>query len=124
MVIAERAGLTTMQLACQWNLAHQPVSCVAPTLIQEVGPAARSIEDKRAELAALPAELRLSHEDVALIRRLGDNTGSMLLKGGHPLFDGEEQADRWTLDSRLAEVAGRWRIAPERDLVQTAGVGS
>ena len=28
-----------IQLACQWNLAHGPVACVAPTLIQEVGPA-------------------------------------------------------------------------------------
>jgi aryl-alcohol dehydrogenase-like predicted oxidoreductase len=119
--IAERAGLTMIQLACQWNLAHPPVACVAPSLIQEVGPAARPIGDKRAELAALPPDMRLTDEDVVLIRRLGDNTGSMLLKGGHPDFDGEEQADRWTLDARLAEVAERWRIAPERDLVQTAG---
>ncbi len=52
--IAERHGLTTMQLACQWNLAHPAVRCVAPTLIQEAGAAARPIEDKRAELAALP----------------------------------------------------------------------
>ena len=35
--IAERAGLTMIQLACQWNLAHEPVACVVPTLIQEVG---------------------------------------------------------------------------------------
>src|SRR6185436_15161009 len=33
--IAERHGLTTLQLACQWNLAHEPVRCVVPTLIQE-----------------------------------------------------------------------------------------
>ena len=35
--IAERHGLTTLQLACAWNLAHAPVRCVAPTLIQEPG---------------------------------------------------------------------------------------
>ena len=35
--IAERHGLTTMQLACLWNLAHPAVRCVAPTLIQEAG---------------------------------------------------------------------------------------
>ena len=58
--IAERAGLTMIQLACQWNLAHRPVETVAPTLIQEVGPEAKSIEDKRAELAALPEEQRLT----------------------------------------------------------------
>ena len=52
--IAERHGLTMLQLACAWNLAHEPVACVAPTLIQEPGPDARPIEDKRAELAAVP----------------------------------------------------------------------
>ncbi len=35
--IAEHAGLTMIQLACQWNLAHEAVACVAPTLIQEIG---------------------------------------------------------------------------------------
>ncbi len=35
--IAERTGLTPMQLACQWNLAHEAVECVVPTLIQEAG---------------------------------------------------------------------------------------
>src|SRR5947209_10883672 len=39
--IAERAGLTTIQLACQWNQAHEPVACVVPTLIQDAGPGAR-----------------------------------------------------------------------------------
>jgi aryl-alcohol dehydrogenase-like predicted oxidoreductase len=32
--IAERAGLTPLQLACRWNLAHPAVRCVVPTLIQ------------------------------------------------------------------------------------------
>jgi aryl-alcohol dehydrogenase-like predicted oxidoreductase len=122
--IAQRADLTMIQLACQWNLAHPPVGCTAPTLIQEVGAAARTIEDKRAELAALPTELRLTDQDVAAIRGLGDNTGSMLLKGANPEFDGDEQPDRWILDAHLAEVAARWRIAPERDLVQTAAAAS
>jgi aryl-alcohol dehydrogenase-like predicted oxidoreductase len=116
--IAERAGLSMMQLACQWNLAHESVACAAPTLIQEVGPHARTIEDKRAELAALPAELRLSMDDVDAIRSLGDNTGCMALKGASPQFEGDERPDRWALDSRLLEVARRWRIEPERDLVQ------
>ena len=51
--IAQRAGLSMIQLACQWNLAHDAVACVAPTLIQEVGPHSRSVEEKRAELAGL-----------------------------------------------------------------------
>ena len=115
--IADRAGLTMIQLACQWNLAHGPVACVAPTLIQEVGPAAARIEDKRAELAALPGQPRLSAADVATIRRLGDNTGCMALKGASPQHAGAEQPDRWTLDDRLVTVAQRWDIDPARDLV-------
>src|SRR3954453_19073169 len=35
--IAERHGLTLLQLACHWNLAHPPVQVVAPTLIEEPG---------------------------------------------------------------------------------------
>ena len=66
--IGVAAGLTPMQLACQWNLAHAPVACAAPTLIQEAGPEARPIEDKRAELAALPPQ-RLGVEEVAEVRR-------------------------------------------------------
>jgi len=118
--IAERAGLTMIQLACQWNLAHGPVACVAPTLIQEVGGGARTIEAKRAELAALPSELRLTEADVQEIRRLGDNTGCMALKGASPQHSGDEQPDRWGLDERLEVVAQRWQIDPQRDLV-TAG---
>jgi aryl-alcohol dehydrogenase-like predicted oxidoreductase len=122
--IAARADLSLIQLACQWNLAHAAVACTVPTLVQEVGPHARTIEHKRAELAALPTEQRLTQSDLAVIRRLGDNTGSMLLKGASPEFSGEEQPDRWTLDARLLDVAARWRIAPERDLVKTAAMAS
>ena len=118
--VAERAGLTMIQLACQWNLAHGPVACVVPTLIQEVGVHARPVESKRAELAALPAELRLTTEDVDSIRAIGDNTGCMALKGASPEHSGEERPDRWDLDDHLAEVAERWGIAPERQLVKVA----
>ena len=52
--IAERHGLTLLQLAAQWCLAHEPVACVVPTLIQEIGDGARPIEDKRAELLGDP----------------------------------------------------------------------
>jgi aryl-alcohol dehydrogenase-like predicted oxidoreductase len=114
--IAERAGLTPMQLACQWNLAHPAVSCVVPTLIQEMGEAARPIEDKRSELASLPAELLLSDVDLDEIRAIGDNTGCMALKGATPDHSGEERPDRWPVSAELAEVAGRWEIDPERDL--------
>jgi aryl-alcohol dehydrogenase-like predicted oxidoreductase len=114
--IAERAGLTPIQLACQWNLAHDAVECVVPTLIQEIGTAARPIEEKRAELAALPDEPRLSPGEVAEIRAAGDNAGCMALKGATPDHGGEERPDRWGLTDELAETAGRWGIDPLRDL--------
>jgi aryl-alcohol dehydrogenase-like predicted oxidoreductase len=114
--IAEGAGLTPMQLACQWNLAHDAVGCVVPTLIQEAPEGARPIEEKRAELAALPAEQRLSPEQVEEIRSIGDNTGCMALKGATPDHTGEERPDRWALSPELAEVASKWGIDPERDL--------
>lgn len=114
---AERAELTTIQLACQWNLAHPAVAAVAPTLIQELGPEARPIEEKRAELAALPAEQGLSREDVEAIRAIGDNTNCMALKGASPEHEGPEQPDRWALTPELTAVGGRWGIDPGRDLV-------
>jgi aryl-alcohol dehydrogenase-like predicted oxidoreductase len=118
--IRERTGLSPMHLACQWNLAHPAVECVVPTLIQEAGPDARPIEDKRAELAALSAEQKLAAEDVAAIRAIGDNTGCMALKGASPEHEGEERPDRWPLSEELAEVGGRWGIDPARDLAGTA----
>ena len=114
--ITEQAGLTPMQLACQWNLAHSAVECVVPTLIQEAGVAARPIEDKRFELSGLPLEQRLSPEGVAEIRAIGDNAGCMALKGATPDHTGEERPDRWPVTDELAEAGSHWGIDPERDL--------
>ena len=115
---AARHGLTPLQLAAQWNLAHAPVRCVAPTLIQEPGPGTRPIEDKRAELAAVPREVVLSAEEVDEIRAIGDNTGSMALKGASPEHEGDERPDRWTLSEELAGLGRRYGIEPARDLVR------
>jgi aryl-alcohol dehydrogenase-like predicted oxidoreductase len=117
--IAERHGLTLLQLACHWNLAHAPVACVAPTLIQEAGPGARPIEDKRAELAAVIAPV-LSAAEVDELRAIGDNTGSMTLKGAAPDFEGDPLPDRWPISPELAALAGRWGIEPRRDLSKAA----
>ena len=114
--IAEWSGLTLMQLACAWNLAHEAVECVVPTLIQETGEGARPIEEKRIELASLPAGRELSRGDVVKIRKIGDNAGCMTLKGASPDHSGEERPDRWPVSPELAEAAGRWQIDPERDL--------
>ena len=109
-----------MQLACQWNLAHDAVECVVPTLIQEAGEGARPIEEKRAELAALPEEQRLTPEQVEEIRAIGDNAGCMALKGATPDHTGEERPDRWTVTPELAAMADKWGIEPDRDLRQIA----
>jgi aryl-alcohol dehydrogenase-like predicted oxidoreductase len=138
---AERHGLTMLQLACQWNLAHAAVGCVAPTLIQEsgsmgtqpgglgrahspegwAGPGGpRPIEEKRAELASLPAEIRLSDAEMDRLRAIGNNRGSMALKGGSAEYQGPPLADRWELSGELRALAARWEIAPQRDLAQNA----
>jgi len=119
--IAESRGLTPLQLACQWNLAHPAVRCAVPTLIQEAGAAARPIEEKRDELAALPPEQRLTDEDVIGIRRIGDNTGTMALKGANPGHDGDERPDRWPLTPELTEAGRRWGVEPGRDLAGAPG---
>jgi aryl-alcohol dehydrogenase-like predicted oxidoreductase len=116
--IAERAGLTPLQLACRWNLAHPAVRCVVPTLIQEAGEGARPIEEKRAELAALP-DGELAAPDVEEVRRIGDNTGSMALKGASAIHDGEPVADAWPLNPELVAAGERWGVDPERDLLPT-----
>ncbi len=123
---AERHGLTMLQLACVWNLAQPAVRSVAPTLIQESGAGARPIEQKRAELAALASGAaagadpgaQLSDEEVRAIRAIGDNSGSMTLKGGSPEHEGPPRPDRWGLDDELSAVAVRWGIDPARTLVK------
>jgi aryl-alcohol dehydrogenase-like predicted oxidoreductase len=117
---AERNKLTMLQLACLWNLAQPMVGCVAPTLIQESPRATqRSIEDKRAELASLPLEQPLNDEIVNELRAIGENNGSMNLKGASVEYEGEPLADRWALDGELLELAERWEISPERDLIKS-----
>ena len=118
--IRAESGLTPLQVACQWNLAHPAVECVVPTLIQEAGPRARPIEDKRRELAGLPAEQRLRGDQVAAIAAIGDNRGSMRLKGASPEHEGEDAPDRWRLSDELVAAGARYGVEPERDLRATA----
>ena len=115
--IAERHGLTPLQLAAQWTLAQQGVHAVVPTFIQEAGGNHKTVEDQRRELATTPVEIVLTPEDLAEIDRLGDNHGCMALKGGTPGHSGEPMPDSWPMEHDLVEVAGRWGIDPARDLV-------
>src|SRR4051794_8462283 len=119
--IADRHGMSMLQLACEWNLAHDQVACAVSTLIQEAGAEARPVEDKRRDLAGASAVARLTASDVEEIRAIGDNTGCMALKGAVPGFEGEPLADRWPLDEELAGLAERWGIDPHRDLAPVSG---
>ena len=119
--VCERAGLTPIQLACQWNLAQSAVDCVVPTLIEEHD-GTKPIERKRAELAALPDRLRLSEDEIAEVREVGDNTGSMALKGASPEHEGPARPDRWPLSEELVEAGRRWSVDPDRDLRRSAAV--
>jgi hypothetical protein len=84
-------------------------------LIQEAGPGATPVEDKRADLAALPDQ-RLDADAVAAIAAIGDNRGSMTLKGASPEHEGPERPDRWALEPQLVEAGRRYGVDPERDL--------
>jgi len=111
--IAEKHGLTMLQLACQWDLAHGPVESVAPTFIQEAGEGAKPVEDKITEMAELPEENLLSAEEVAEIERIGDNEACMALKGASTRHEGiEPQPDHWPMRPELVAFADRWGINP------------
>ncbi len=114
--IADKYGVTLLQLACLWNLAQKPVKSVVPTLIQESGADAKAIEDKAEELAALP-RIHLQDEEREFIARIGDNRGCMALKGANRSHTTTPEADRWSVTNDLEAVAKRWGIDPDQDLV-------
>ena len=68
----------------------------------------------------MPAGPVLSAEEVAEIRAIGDNTGSMALKGAAPGFEGEPRPTAGRSTTTSPRSPGRWGIEPARDLV--AGV--
>ena len=107
-----------LQLACQWNLAHAPVRCVAPTLIQEAGRTPGRSRTSAPSWRRVPPCSPLSDQEVREIAAIGDNSGCMALKGASPEYSGGPAADRWCLDSELSAVAARWDIDPGRDLVK------
>lgn len=118
--IAQKHGLTMLQLACVWDLSQPAVHSVIPTLIQETGPNAKSIEQKVEELASLP-DVRLTTEESRRIFEIGNNKGCMALKGGNPEHQGEPLPDRWSITPELQQIGQRWGVVPERDLVCTHG---
>ena len=109
---ADRHGLTPLQLACVWNLAHHAVECVAPTLIQESGPMPSRSSGSGRGAGRRTGGPVLTAEEAVEIRAIGDNRGSMLLKGATPDHEGEERPDRWALNAEQAELASRWGSIP------------
>ena len=53
-----------------------------------------------------------SREQVAAIRAIGDNTGSMKLKGANPEHEGDDAPDRWGLSDDLAAGASATASRP------------
>jgi aryl-alcohol dehydrogenase-like predicted oxidoreductase len=109
--VAEKHGITLLQLAALWTLSNSPVKSVVPTLIQEAGDNARSIESKLDDLAALPTENLLTPEEVEMIRTIGNNEGCMMLKGASQRHEGQEpRADEWPMRDDLLSLAVRWGL--------------
>ena len=119
--IAERHGLTPLQLACVWNLAHDAGGVRGPHADPGARPGRQADRGQaRGAGRACPPSAAARREEVAEIRAIGDNTGSMLLKGATPDHEGEERPDRWELEPEHAELAAalghraRARPAQER----------
>jgi len=110
--IAEKHGLSMIQFASAWNLSQDPIKCVVPTVIQEAGENAVPIEDKIRDYASLPEDAKLTAEEVEHIRRIGDNTGCMMLKGASSRHDGPcERPDEWPMRGELLELAQQYELS-------------
>jgi aryl-alcohol dehydrogenase-like predicted oxidoreductase len=109
--IAEKHGLSMLQLACQWTLANTAVKSVVPTMIQEAGEGARRVESKLDDLAGVPTENVLTPEEVEAIRQIGNNEGCMLLKGASQRHEGQDpRPDEWAMRPDLLTLATRWGL--------------
>jgi hypothetical protein len=107
--IAEKHGLSLLQLASIWNLSQPAVASLVPTFMQEAGDHAVPIEDKIRAFAVMP-ELRLSPDEVEFIRKIGDNTGCMTLKGASQRHATSSRPDEWPMRPDLLDLAGRYGL--------------
>ena len=110
--LAEKYGLSMLEFACVWNLSHPAVQSVVPTFIQEAGDGARLIEEKIREFAKLP-DVRFTTAEVDSIRKIGDNTGCMTLKGASKRHATSERPDEWPMREDLLELAERHGLGTE-----------
>ena len=77
-----------------------------PTFIQEAGEGVRSIEEQIRDFAATP-EFRLTPGESEEVRKIGDNTGCMALKGASKRHSVSERPDEWPMREDLLALAGR-----------------
>jgi len=78
----------------------------------------------QAELAALPDSVVLDEGEIEEIRALGDNTGSMALKGASGEHEGPAAPDRWPLTAELEAAGRRFGIDAVRDLGRAGAAAS
>lgn len=116
--IAEKHGLTMLQLSCIWNLCQPAVKSVIPTLMQEKAATAKPVEDKAEELAKLP-DIKLTDDELQELFEIGNNKGCMALKGANPEHEGDPMPDRWSLNADLIAAGETYNIDPAKDLVMS-----
>ncbi|MES2996039.1 MAG: aldo/keto reductase [Verrucomicrobiota bacterium] len=104
--LAAKHGLTPIQFAAIWNLSQPAVESVVPTFIQEAGENARTIEDTIRDFAALP-DVRFTLNEIEEIRKIGDNTGCMTLKGASNRHTESARPDEWPMREDLLALASR-----------------
>ncbi len=110
--LAQKHGLTMLQFAAIWNLSQPAVASVVPTFLQETGEGMRPIEEKIREFVPLPA-VRLSEEEIEMVRQIGDNTGCMMLKGASKRHSISERADEWPMREELLEIGRRYGVGED-----------
>jgi aryl-alcohol dehydrogenase-like predicted oxidoreductase len=104
--LADKYDLSMIQFASIWNLSQPAVESVVPTFIQEADETIRPIEDQIRDFAALP-NIRFTAEEVEEIRKIGDNTGCMTLKGASHRHSVSERPDEWPMRRDLLALAER-----------------
>ena len=107
--IADKYGMSMMQLAAIWNLSQPAVKSTVPTFLQEHHDTAIPIEDKIIDFGKLP-DITLTAEESETIRSIGDNTGCMKLKGASSRHETSERPDEWPMRDDLLAVIEKYDL--------------
>lgn len=120
--IAEGHDLSLLQFACKWDLGQTAIESVVPTLLQEAGPNAKTIEQQIDELVAVGNKEDLTTKELEEVRMVGDNANCMALKGASTQYLGDPIGDQWPMTDELREVGKRWGIEPDCDLIYPSDI--